>query len=488
MIKFLVTTKAFRASSKPSTKAQQSDPNNLLLSHANLRRLEAEAIHDSMLSLSGRIRLDRVAEGKSEPSSSLRRSVYRQMKRNSLDPFLSVFDAPVPSSTKGRRDVTNVPAQSLTLMNDPFVIRAAREFSNLHRNGDLKDRISVMFRNSLGRNPTPNEIKQSMDYLTVSDQESTKQKNILLGLQEKKLKLSQEISAIINPVREKLIEDKKSSKGSIKKYSLDPILQWNFESGLKDQILGLKANLKNGATVEKGRLIIRKGGYAVTDNLPIEINEKTLSSWVQLDNLNQRAGGVITIQNLNGGIFDSIVFAEKEPRKWMSGSNGFSRTKSFPSAPPENLAHNQLVHIAITYSPDGKITGYRNGKRYGKPYTTNLYKYQKNKSVLSFGVRHLPASRQRLLRGSISQASVYDRALTQSEIHAIFHPNSYVSLKEVEKSLSSEEMNLYTKLTAHRDSLEKKLRELEATEVADKPGLEDLALALFNMKEFIYLK
>ena len=375
MIKFLVTTKAFRASSKPSAKAQQSDPNNLLLSHANLRRLEAEAIHDSMLLVSGRIKLDRVAEGNSEPSSSLRRSVYRQMKRNSLDPFLSVFDAPVPSSTKGRRDVTNVPAQSLTLMNDPLVIRAAREFANLHRNGDLKDRISVMFRNSLGRNPTPNEIKQSMDYLTVSDQESAKQKNILLGLQEKKLKLSQEISAIINPVREKLIEDKKSSKGSIKEYSLDPVLQWNFESGLKDQILGLKANLKNGATVENGRLIIRKGGYAVTDNLPIEINEKTLSSWVQLDNLNQRAGGVITIQNLNGGIFDSIVFAEKEPRKWMSGSNGFSRTKSFPSAPPENLAHNQLVHIAITYSPDGKITGYRNGKIYGKPYTTNLYKY-----------------------------------------------------------------------------------------------------------------
>ena len=49
-------------------------------------------------------------------------------------------------------------------------------------------------------------------------------------------------------------------------------------------------------------------------------------------------------------------------------------------------------------------------------------------------------------------------------------------------------MNLYTKLTAHQGSLEKKLRELEATEVADKPDLEDLALALFNMKEFIYLK
>jgi hypothetical protein len=410
------------------------------------------------------------------------------MKRNSLDPFLSVFDAPVPSSTKGRRDVTNVPAQSLTLMNDPLVIRAAREFANLHRNGDLKDRINIMFRNSLGRSPTQNEIKQSMDYLMLSDKESDKEKNILFGLQQKKLKLSQDISGIIDPVRVKLIEKKKSTKASKKNDSLDPILEWNFESGLNDQILGLKTNLKNGAAIENGRLILRNGGYAVTDNLPIGIAEKTLSAWVQLDNLSQRAGGVITMQNTNGSVFDSIVFAEREARKWMSGSNGFSRTTPFTSAPPENIADNQFVHIAITYSPNGKITGYRNGKMYGKPYTTSLYKYQKNRSVLTFGVRHLPASPQRMLHGSISRASVYDRALTQSEINVIFHPGSYVSLEEVEKSLSTEKMKLYTKLTAQRDSLEKRHQELEVTVVADKPKLQDLALALFNMKEFIYLK
>ena len=281
---------------------------------------------------------------------------------------------------------------------------------------------------------------------------------------------------------------KKSSKDPKKNHSLDPVLQWNFESGLKDQILGLKANLKNGATLENGRLILRKGGHAVTDTLPVAVAEKTLSTWVELDSLGQRAGGVITIQSSSGSVFDSIVFGEKETRKWMSGSNGFSRTKPFPSAPPENIAHNELVHIAITYSRNGKITGYRNGKMYGKPYTTSLHKYQKNKSVLTFAVRHLPASPQRMLHGSISKASVYDRALTQSEINAIFNPGSYVSLEEVENSLSTEEMNLYTKLTAQRDSLEKRLRELEVTVVADKPKLQDLALALFNMKEFIYLK
>jgi hypothetical protein len=93
-----------------------------------------------------------------------------------------------------------------------------------------------------------------------------------------------------------------------------------------------------------------------------------------------------------------------------------------------------------------------------------------------------------MLHGSISQASVYDRALTQSEINVIFHPGSYVSLEEVKKSLSTEERKLYTNLTAQKKSVEKRLRELEATLVTDKPKLQDLALALFNMKEFIYLK
>ena len=111
MIKFIVTSETFRSSSIPSSKAKEIDPQNILLSHANLRRIEAEPIRDAMLLTSGRLQLDRIAVGKSEGKNSPRRAVYREVKRNSLDAFLSVFDAPVPSSTKGRRDITNVPAQ-----------------------------------------------------------------------------------------------------------------------------------------------------------------------------------------------------------------------------------------------------------------------------------------------------------------------------------------------------------------------------------------
>ena len=149
MIKFIVTSETFRSSSIPSSKAKEIDPQNLLLSHANLRRIEAEPIRDAMLLTSGRLQLDRIAEGKSEGKNSPRRAVYRQIKRNSLDAFLSVFDAPVPSSTKGRRDITNVPAQSLTLMNDPDVVKAAREFGNLHRTGNLNENISKCFESHL---------------------------------------------------------------------------------------------------------------------------------------------------------------------------------------------------------------------------------------------------------------------------------------------------------------------------------------------------
>ncbi len=49
-------------------------------------------------------------------------------------------------------------------------------------------------------------------------------------------------------------------------------------------------------------------------------------------------------------------------------------------------------------------------------------------------------------------------------------------------------MKLYANLTAQKKSLEERLRDLDATVVADKTKLQDLALALFNMKEFIYLK
>jgi hypothetical protein len=54
-----------------------------------------------------------------------RRSIYQEVRRNFLSPMMLTFDTPLPASTVGRRNVSNVPAQALILMNDPFVVEQA---------------------------------------------------------------------------------------------------------------------------------------------------------------------------------------------------------------------------------------------------------------------------------------------------------------------------------------------------------------------------
>ncbi len=116
LIRLIVTSKPGSDRLEASERSQELDPDNRLLSHANVRRLEAEAIRDVLLTVSGR--LEHQTGGAPVDGNAPRRSVYVRVRRNSLDPFLRAFDFPEPSATVGRRDVTNVPAQSLTMLND----------------------------------------------------------------------------------------------------------------------------------------------------------------------------------------------------------------------------------------------------------------------------------------------------------------------------------------------------------------------------------
>lgn len=143
LIRKIVLSQTYRQSSSlnPSNdkkKVNLSDPENILLYKMPIRRLQAEAIRDAILSFSGRI--DKKLFGPSVPiyktafmtgrggkkngplDGSGRRSIYGSVYRNFLSPFMLAFDQPAPFGTKGKRSVSNVPAQSLALMNDPFVI------------------------------------------------------------------------------------------------------------------------------------------------------------------------------------------------------------------------------------------------------------------------------------------------------------------------------------------------------------------------------
>ena len=75
----------------------------------------------------------------------------------------------------------------------------------------------------------------------------------------------------------------------------------------------------------------------------------------------------MSVQTLDGKVFDAIVFGEIEPGQWLAGSNNFERTENF-GGEKEREADEQYVHIAIVYHEDGTIAAYRNGVRYGQSF------------------------------------------------------------------------------------------------------------------------
>jgi hypothetical protein len=181
MLRMLMTSQAWQQASLPSEVAQEIDASNDWLSHMPVRRIEAEAIRDSILATSGQLDLTMYGPGvnvyyvdKTEgggPKGPLdgdrRRSIYQRIRRNAANPFLEVFDAPRPSTTRGRRDVTNVPAQSLTMLNDPFVIEQAARWAEsfIAEGANSEQRIRRMFVLALSREPDADEFRTSVDYL-----------------------------------------------------------------------------------------------------------------------------------------------------------------------------------------------------------------------------------------------------------------------------------------------------------------------------------
>ncbi len=174
-LRFLVTSRTFRQSSSASTTARSLDPANDLLSHARIRRLEAESVRDTLLAASGELDprmfgpgVNVYYVGKTEGGGPLgpldgerRRSVYQRIRRNAHNPLLEAFDAPKPASTRGRRDTTNVPAQALTLLNDPFVIEMAARWARraIAEGQPPEQRIAALFVRAMGRPITPDETE-----------------------------------------------------------------------------------------------------------------------------------------------------------------------------------------------------------------------------------------------------------------------------------------------------------------------------------------
>lgn len=179
----MVLSQTFRMSSIPSESARQLDPNNSLLQHMPIRRLEAEGVRDHLLNCS--IELDLTLFGPTIPISvkdmpesrarptdgpvdgNGRRSIYLTARRNFLSPFLSAFDYPVLPEPVSLRPVTTVPAQSLALLNHPLVHDQSKKWAQklLKEELTVEERIQRIHLQAFSRNATSEELSWAKQVL-----------------------------------------------------------------------------------------------------------------------------------------------------------------------------------------------------------------------------------------------------------------------------------------------------------------------------------
>ena len=171
----IVLSRAYRMSSIRSAESIARDPNNVWLSSFPRRRLDAEAIRDTLLSLGGHLDLT-MGEAHPFPEQKTwkftqhrpfkaiyetnRRSVYLMTQRIQRHPYLAIFDGADPSTSTPARLTSTTPLQALYLLNDEFVHQQAQGWSaRLSTAATPAERINLAFQMALGRPAQQSEVE-----------------------------------------------------------------------------------------------------------------------------------------------------------------------------------------------------------------------------------------------------------------------------------------------------------------------------------------
>lgn len=187
--RLILLSSTYQQSSDARTDAMKTDPLNRFLWRMPVRRLEAEAVRDSMLSVAGTLNLEMggppvyppvdpslradTYQGINWPEGedtfkTRRRSVYVKVKRSLIYPQLEVFDCPEISASVAQRNVTTTPTQALLLLNDPLIHKQAALFAErLEKDAgkDPKAQVARAYRLAFGRVPTAREQALAQEFL-----------------------------------------------------------------------------------------------------------------------------------------------------------------------------------------------------------------------------------------------------------------------------------------------------------------------------------
>ncbi len=177
-----------QSSGLAASEIEAKDPQNILLHRMNPRRLEAEAVRDSILAFSGRLNrtmygppiplhLTPFMEGRGRPGQSGpldgdgRRSLYLSVRRNFLNPVFLAFDFPTPFTTMGRRSTSNVPAQALVLLNNPLILAEADRAAQQTKILEPASRVEALWLAAYGRPPSTDESREALEFVDEQSKE-----------------------------------------------------------------------------------------------------------------------------------------------------------------------------------------------------------------------------------------------------------------------------------------------------------------------------
>ena len=184
----IMLSATYRLSTAQTARNVERDPDNKLLWRANLiQRLDAEALRDSILAVSGK--LDPKAGGPPENFSddNHRRTVYARVQRTQPNRTMALFDFPDPNNTSEKRLVTVGPMQRLYFLNSSFVMSQAEALAKRlagEAGHDDRDRIQRAYELLYGRPPSKREIKTGIEYLKKASDAWSKYAQVLLASTE----------------------------------------------------------------------------------------------------------------------------------------------------------------------------------------------------------------------------------------------------------------------------------------------------------------
>lgn len=191
LIRDIVLSQTWQRSSLPTESALRIDPANQTWARGRLRRLDAESIRDTLLAAAGNMRARDEGLGtlvyyravmepnKQSPPGPLggdgRRSIFLEVRRNFPNEFLLAFDFPRPFAPAGRRSMAIVPGQSLTLLNDPFVVHQSKVWAErvCQSTAEPAARVSQFYHELLSRDPTDAERRHALDLVAHATQQQS---------------------------------------------------------------------------------------------------------------------------------------------------------------------------------------------------------------------------------------------------------------------------------------------------------------------------